>query len=360
MKYVQHIKTPRGLTIVAVDGKKDVVKTFEASSNEYAKGIEFIRQKKLNKLVELLAPKKAPAGVKVDKDVVWFNGEKLPPAIATKARQFIETGTPITSLKAFWERCKKNPVEYSRQTFYDFVSKYGVTILPDGRVLLYKGVKDDMTSHYDDVTLHKLGEPVKVDRKKCASTPHDACGYGLHCAPFEYVRKYYGRGTIIEVIVDPEHVTSVPSNEQKLRCCEYLPNCKADKKGIGIKTGLVTTAKKITEKAPEKPSSKKYVVIPFLESITIVGSLMTRAGFSPKQNVKVWTGRDRVIITPAHADDDEVIKRYKVKDPVTATTKESCSLRIRALIMSKHLGVDRKGQFKATVLEQNAIAIYKN
>jgi hypothetical protein len=361
MKYIQHVLTPKSLTVVLRDGTKDVIKTFEASSNEYSEGVSFIRKKTPKKLVGLVE-KKAPAGVKLNKDAVWFNDEKLPSALATKARQFIETKLNIAPLKAFWERCKLNPSEKSRQHLYRFVDKYGVTIIDQGEyagfMLLYKGVNHNMTSHHDGKTLHTFGEPTAVDRDQCEFTEHNGCGYGLHSAPFEYVRTHYSQGTIIEVIVDPADVTSVPSNESKMRSWRYIPNCLADKKGLGIKSGLVATKKAMKKNAP-KESSKKFFHIPFLESITITGPLTGKVGFSPGQKVKVWLGKGRAVILPSDLSDEAAKSRYKVSEAVEATVKPSGSLRIRALCLGKHLGVSRNGEFKAAALETNAIAIYK-
>lgn len=363
LKYIQHVLTPKTLTIVAKEGDKDKVITYEASSNEYAEGVGLIRKKDFKKLPSL-GSTKPPAGVKLDKDTVWFNDEKLPPALAAKARSFITTKADIAPLKAFWERCKLNPLDKSREMLFGFVEKYGITIIRDGKhkgcMLLYKGVNANLTSLQDNATKHVFGKPTTVERKRCEFTPGNGCGYGLHSAPFEYVKQHYNRGVIIEVIVDPQHVTSIPYSESKMRSCEYIPNCHADKRGVGVKSGLVATVKKVKAVAPKEPVSRaKYAHIPFLDSITIPGFLTSKAGFSAGQKVKVWLGRNRVIIAPHSLSDGDVTARYKVFDSVEATIKTSGSLRIRALVIGKHLGVGRKDEFKAAMLETNAIAIYK-
>lgn len=361
IKYINHIKTPKSLTVVCRDGDNEMIRTFEHTSNEYAEGVSLIKKGKAKSLPLLFATV-LPEGVKKEGDKVSFGLETLPPEIAKKANEFLKTKTDITPLKNFWERCKKNPEEGSRQCLYSFVERYGVTLLKDGRMLLYKGIKDDMTSHYDGMTKHAFGKYTEVDRSKCAFHPNQACGFGLHVAPFEYVRSYYGHGKIIEVIVDPSDVTSVPAHESKMLCCKYLPNCFADKKGLGIKKGLVTTKKKTKASAPAKEGAK-YEIVPLLESITIVGRVLSKAGFSPNEKVNVWIGRDnRALVIPASLDEATAIKRYRLKPEsnVQATLKGNGSLRIRARVLAKNLGVESRGSFKVSILENNAVVIRKH
>jgi hypothetical protein len=403
MKYIQHIKTTRSITIVAREGTKDRVVTFDESSDKFAEAVKILKSGKKENLVTLLEDKKQ-AGVKVLKKATpegaethtaWFNKEKLPTELAKTVQRFLDTDTDVTPLKNFWERCKKNPVENSRKELFRHVSMYGVTLLPDGRMLLYKGVRDNLCSHHDGITKHVFGKFTEVDRSKCACHPEHACGYGLHTAPFTYVSKYYSNGKVIEVIVDPEDVTSVPASEAKMLCWRYLPNCEVNRNGIGVKTGLIASVKPVKAKPARDPEvdraeAKKlgkvlkpvkaeklsrFTFIPYLDSITIVGKVMVAAGFSPKQKVKVWLGKNRVVITPSVIDggvksgnkggdftlsDEALAKRYRldIETLVEATTKDSGSLRIRATTIGRHLGVPTDGEFKVAVLEVNAVAIY--
>jgi len=99
---------------------------------------------------------------------------------------------------------------------------------------------------------NSVGQVVQMDREECEHNPSKACGPGLHAAAMEYIPHYgtdgnisppggttwedcslseihsylkeYEGDPIVEVLINPRHVVSVPTdhNFAKLRCSQYF------------------------------------------------------------------------------------------------------------------------------------------
>jgi hypothetical protein len=64
---------------------------------------------------------------------------------------------------------------------------------------------------------------VEMPRKDVVDDKNQTCSRGLHVAAPEYVRQVYNQSVVIEVIVNPADVCSVPVdyNATKMRVCRY-------------------------------------------------------------------------------------------------------------------------------------------
>ncbi len=71
----------------------------------------------------------------------------------------------------------------------------------------------------------KLGQPVKMERKKCNGDPAVECSYGLHVGSTIYVKSFANASdTVLSCLVNPAHVIAVPKYDRtKMRVCEYFP-----------------------------------------------------------------------------------------------------------------------------------------
>lgn len=76
----------------------------------------------------------------------------------------------------------------------------------------------------------KLGQPVKMERKKCNGDPAVECSYGLHVGSTAYVKTFAsGSDTVLSCLVNPAHVIAVPKYDNtKMRVCEYFPLAVVD------------------------------------------------------------------------------------------------------------------------------------
>jgi len=108
---------------------------------------------KLNSLQLALSPKQAIVEQfsQIDDDSFSFrngraylNGTNVPvpEAIAHQLNLYVEQGVSIESLINFWTLCLLNPNVDARNRLFEYVMTYGATLTPDGRIFLYKSVKE--------------------------------------------------------------------------------------------------------------------------------------------------------------------------------------------------------------------------
>lgn len=130
----------------------------------------------------------------------------------------------------FWRKLSKSPHKNSKEQLYSFIIHNKIQITEQGDIVLEKGVKqksngmpdelvDDRTGTID----HSIGSYVSMPREKVVDNKNITCSSGLHAAPPEYVRNFYSSGILIELVVNPVDVVSVPTdyNSRKVRCCAY-------------------------------------------------------------------------------------------------------------------------------------------
>ena len=60
-------------------------------------------------------------GFEVIDDVVWYKGQKLPNALATKVKSIIAEGLPLDSFEKFWENLEENPTASSVNELMEFL-----------------------------------------------------------------------------------------------------------------------------------------------------------------------------------------------------------------------------------------------
>lgn len=130
---------------------------------------------------------------------------------------------PIDDMVKFYLRLCRNPGGQPVQAaLFSFLARGRYPILPDGRIMAYKGLfkTEDptrFTSHHDRTFEYELGAKLRVSRGDCDLNLKTDCGPGLHIGTLEYA-KHYG-DTFCEVIVDPIDVIRVPDATTKMACC---------------------------------------------------------------------------------------------------------------------------------------------
>lgn len=158
------------------------------------------------------------------------DSEKLPNAIAKKFSELEQEGEDFLPLLRFWRKLKQNPSENSKAQLYSFMIANKMSITELGDIVVEKGVArkhggapDELVDHHTGDVDHSVGMVVQMPREQVNDDPNQTCSSGLHCAPPEYVRGWYSDGVIVECILDPKDVVSVPHdyNQQKIRVCKY-------------------------------------------------------------------------------------------------------------------------------------------
>lgn len=171
----------------------------------------------------------------VEDNSVFFKGHPLAGLDVDRLLDYVENKVPIVSLCKFLERKMKNPSKRAIDEMYKFLEHKKMPLTPDGKVVGYKGVRDDyysVTGNINSVILqgtvdesghilNKPGETIRMLRSCVDDDFREGCSTGLHVGSLEYALSWGVR--VVKVIFDPEDVVSVPSdsNHQKLRTCAY-------------------------------------------------------------------------------------------------------------------------------------------
>lgn len=138
------------------------------------------------------------------------------------------------ALVKFLELLYANPNPQSRESFYEFITRYGLTIRKDGFVIAYKGLQDDFGSinkgygivdgvEVNGTLYNKPGSVIRFPRKDVDSNTAVGCSRGLHAGTHAYATQWARGGKLVAVAINPMNVVSVPDDctFQKLRVCEY-------------------------------------------------------------------------------------------------------------------------------------------
>ena len=177
--------------------------------------------------------------IEVNDEVVYYKGHRLHGVVVDKLLEMLRAGmkdsAPLTN---FITRLQANPSANSVNELYSFLSYKALPTTPEGKVLGYKGVKDDFyssTGNADTIVVqgtvnesHQIfngvGETVEVARRCVDDNKDNHCSYGLHIGSYDYANGWAGsEGRLLVVEFDPEDAVSVPTDcdFQKLRVSKY-------------------------------------------------------------------------------------------------------------------------------------------
>lgn len=183
--------------------------------------------------------------VSVRGDEITLDGDPAPKAIADAILRHYQEGT-ADALVLFLERLANNPNPDSVDQLYAWLEAQGVgtdddadtpfTITDDGKLIGYKGVravdgKYQSRNHgkaivngdiVEGAIPNNIGDVIEMPRSEVEFNPSVGCSVGLHAGTWNYA-KSFADGAVLEVLIDPRDVVSVPhdSSAQKLRVCRY-------------------------------------------------------------------------------------------------------------------------------------------
>lgn len=176
---------------------------------------------------------------------IFWDGDTIDNALTRHLARIIQEGGKRRSYIAlvnFMEKLFTNPSEASRNSFYEFVDHYGITIHPDGDVILYKGLTGDATSIHSGPGIrngltvnghikNEIGDVISLSRSRIDSDIKVGCSFGLHAGTYEYASSF-AQGVLLTVKVNPRDVVSVPEDYeyQKVRVSRYEVLAKAEHK----------------------------------------------------------------------------------------------------------------------------------
>lgn len=171
-------------------------------------------------------------GFEVVEGDVFYKGEKLPNALATKVKSIVREGLPLTHFEKFWENLSLNPSSTSINELVDFLEYKELPITEDGHFIAYKGVKADFYSiHGNSNTkvikgtvngsgqiLNSVGEEIEVTRRDVDDDRNNHCSFGLHVGALAYASSFGSGGKLLIVKVNPKDVVSVPKDYSCQKC----------------------------------------------------------------------------------------------------------------------------------------------
>lgn len=172
--------------------------------------------------------------VKVANGRVFVDQLEVADAFADQIVRFVEDDVEDWKpLVAFLEKVYSNTSPGIRENLSRWLKAEQFTILPNGNILGYRGLREDFTSVHagpgvvNGVTVNghldnSVGNVVEIDAALVENNPSVGCASGLHVGTFAYASGW-SRGRLVSVEVDPRHVRSVPyeCDSAKMRVSKY-------------------------------------------------------------------------------------------------------------------------------------------
>lgn len=168
--------------------------------------------------------------VKDGKAVLKGTDIPIPEAILKKLVELEAEEEPILPLLKFWKKLSQNPSEESRKDLYGFMIANNIPITEEGDIVTEKGVSQkkgglpgELLDTHSGSVENNIGNMVQMPRDKVNPDRNQTCSFGLHVGAPDYVRQFYSSSIIIECIVNPKDVVSVPTDYKntKMRVCSY-------------------------------------------------------------------------------------------------------------------------------------------
>jgi len=177
--------------------------------------------------------------IEVRNEVVYYKTHRLHGVVVDKLLEMLRAGMKDSApLVNFITRLQSNPSANSVNELYSFLSYKSLPTTPEGKVLGYKGVKNDFyssTGNADTIVvqgevndshqiLTEVGATIEVQRNCVDDNKDNHCSQGLHVGSYDYANSWAGQdGRLLVVEFNPEDAVSVPTDcdFQKLRVCKY-------------------------------------------------------------------------------------------------------------------------------------------
>lgn len=169
---------------------------------------------------------------------VFAHGARIDGAYADLLVEYLDSDASIeecTALALFLDKTHSNIDEHTRNQLDRWMnSGEGFTIDGNGDIRGYRGLLGDFTSkhagpgivngvHVNGHLDNSPGNVLEMERAKVTNDPRVSCAVGLHVGTFSYAKSWAGGGKIVEVVVDPRNVVSVPTDagDRKMRVSKY-------------------------------------------------------------------------------------------------------------------------------------------
>ena len=238
MKYI----TNNTKIILFIKGKAISVEKTDKRYSKIIKVFDLPANEQEEKVLEILKPVEESIekihgqnGFEVVGDDIFYKGEKLPDAFATKIKSIIRDELPLDHFEKFWENLQENPSANSINELVDFLSNKELPITEDGYFIAYKGVDNEYYSIHGNTNTKVLtglvdfggriyngvGEYVSVARNQVDDDRNQHCSFGLHAGQLAYSQSFGSKTVVVKI--NPKDVVSVPTDSSFMKCrvCAY-------------------------------------------------------------------------------------------------------------------------------------------
>lgn len=238
MKYI----TNNTKIILFIGGKSITVEKTDKRYPKIVKVFELPTSEQEDAVLKVLQPEAVLVksihgqnGFEVVDEDIFYKGEKLPVAFATKIKSIIRDGLPLEHFEKFWENLKENPSANSINELIDFLSNRELPITDDGFFIAYKGVENNYYSVHGNLDtkvltgkvdksgriFNGIGEYISVARNQVDDDRNKHCSFGLHVGQLGYVNGFGSKKIVVKV--NPRDVVSVPTDSSFMKCrvCAY-------------------------------------------------------------------------------------------------------------------------------------------
>ena len=217
------------VTIIQTDGDDIRPVTFDSSNPDFQKVKDALLRGDFDTVQEVLDNPTPThefnfkgSTVTIENDEILYNGQPLNHGFVTRLKELRAEGLadPTPWLK-FLERVMQNPSQRIRDHLHTFVEDKHMALTQEGKVIAYKGVREDLMDIYSGTIRNDVGATIEVARSTVDDNPENTCSNGLHIGDYDYARSWGSNGRLLLVEFDPADAVSIPIDGQKLRTCRY-------------------------------------------------------------------------------------------------------------------------------------------
>ena len=158
----------------------------------------------------------------LDDGTVEVEGRPVAQSIADRVHALVRENLSTNGISRFIERLDDNPDESVRERLYAFMDASNIGISQDGKLGVYKRVREDFTDVRTGTFDNSPGNTVFMSRDDVDSDHNSTCSNGLHVCSENYLDSYSG-AKVVFCTVDPADVVAVPHDysDSKMRVSEY-------------------------------------------------------------------------------------------------------------------------------------------
>lgn len=153
---------------------------------------------------------------------VLFDGQEVTNYLTERMLQIMQEGYDVTPFAMFMERVHANPQPYTQNELYEWLEAADLPIMPDGRFVAFKKVKNNYMDCHTGLFDNSVGQVLIMERSVCDTNRNNECSTGFHFCSAGYLSHFRGERVMV-LAVDPADVTAIPKdyNRTKGRTCRY-------------------------------------------------------------------------------------------------------------------------------------------